>query len=533
MKKIMKIVSVALAAVMLGSLLSGCRAGTADNGETIKVMLSGTKPTGWDKVLEKYEETGAKETNVHLDVEWVSPGDYKEKLNLRMIGAENYDLVFDAPFNKLRNFAAYEMYVPLEDYLKSGEYPNLRKAFPDDIADANYYFGHLYGLPMMRTYGNGIDCVYYRKDLAKKYNIGDNGQIDNYDELQEFFDAIMTGDEKSQNMVPFGVTASRGFYSLFRDDAAVDLAKNHIAQITLGAPAYVLLNEDNTEVRDIVYQGEDLDRFSDFPEQYQDGELLGLGRLKKINEWNKYLERDSLNRKDAWAMVTGMKAAAMVDNLDTYEQKLTDFKSALPDAELGIFIINENVRDMQPQARVTDLKGNNFICIPVWSKKVDKVLTFLDWMYANKENHDLFELGVEGVHWNAVGEDRYDQIKGENNETYSFPGYVMTWNPNYVRFLSTLDEQIYEYKKYDLEQEAYYESPLAGFTFDTSKLQTETTVVSGIRSEVETALAHGALEDPVGKLNDNINNCLKNGLDVIREEAVRQINEFLANKNNS
>ena len=163
-------------------------------------MLSGQKPTGWDQVLEEYNNTGAKETGVKLDVEWVSQGDYKEKLNLRMIGSENYDLVFDAPFNKLKTFTAYEMYTPLEDYLASGEYPNLTAAFPENIVDANYYFGHLYGLPMMRTYGNGIDCVYYRKDLAKKYNIGTDGQINSYDELQQFFDAILTGEEASMNL---------------------------------------------------------------------------------------------------------------------------------------------------------------------------------------------------------------------------------------------------------------------------------------------------------------------------------------------
>lgn len=332
-------------------------------------------------------------------------------------------------------------------------------------------------------------------------------------------------------MTPFGVSASRDFYSLFRDDYNVELAKNHIVSLNLGAMAYVLLNEDNTKVVDIVYQGEDLDRFSAFPEQYRDGEKLGLARLKKLREWNKYLERDSLNRKDAWAMVTGMKAAAMVDNLDTYEQKMTDFASSIPDGELGVFIINNDVKNMKPQARVTNLQGNNFICIPAWSKKVDKALTFLDWLYANSTNHDLFELGVEGEDWKAIGDDRYEQIKSDDNEAYSFPGYVLTWNPNYVRFLDTLDEDIYEYKKYDLDRNAYYESPLAGFMFDTSKLQTESTVVSGIKSEVETALAHGALDDPVGKLNENINKCLYNGLDVIREEAIRQINEFLANKN--
>lgn len=526
-----KILALGLTLSLTVPAIAGCEGiGSGADADTIKVMLSGQKPTGWDQVLEEYNNTGAKETGVKLDVEWVSQGDYKEKLNLRMIGSENYDLVFDAPFNKLKTFTAYEMYTPLEDYLASGEYPNLTAAFPENIVDANYYFGHLYGLPMMRTYGNGIDCVYYRKDLAKKYNIGTDGQINSYDELQQFFDAILTGEEASMNMVPFGVTGSRGFYSLFAQDT-LDLAKNHIVRLSLGAFAHVLLNEDNTEVVDIVYEGEDLSRYAAFPEKYRDGELLGNARLKKLREWNKYLERDSLNRKDSWAMFTGLKCAAMVDNLDTYEQKITDMKSSMPEAEVGIFILNDGVREMQDEARVTDLKGNNFICIPAWSKKVDKVLTFLDWLYADESHHDLFELGIEGVNWERVGEDKYQQLTPPDREKYAFPGYVLTWNPNFVKFEASLPDDIYEYKKYDLKPEAYYESPLAGFTFDTSMLQTETSVISGITSKVSTALEHGALDNPVEVKQENTAECLANGLDVIREEAKRQINEFLKQKN--
>ena len=67
--------------------------------------------------------------------------------------------------------------------------------------------------------------------------------------------------------------------------------------------------------------------------------------------------------------------------------------------------------------------------------------------------------------------------------------------------------------------------------FDTSNLQTETSVVSGITSKVSTALEHGALENPVEQLRANTAEALANGLDVIREEAKRQINEFLAEKN--
>lgn len=529
MKKILKR---ALAATLTFALtipvMSGCAWDTSVDADTIKIMLSGQKPAGWESILEEYNNTGAKESGVKISVEWVSPGDYKQKLNLRMIGSENYDLVFDAPWCKLKTFAAYEMYAPLEGYLESGDYPNLTNAFPEDIANANYYYGHLYGFPMMRTYGNGIDCVYYRKDLAKKYNIGKNGQINSYDELQAFFDAILNGEESKQNMVPFGVTSTRGFYSLFSQDF-IEQVEDHIVRLNIGQQAHVLLNEDNTEVLDIVYEGEDPSRYALYPEKYRDGSIFGMARLEKLREWNKYLEADSLNQKDSWAMFTGMKCAAMVDNLDGYEQKATDVASSLPDAELGVFIINDRVRNMEDAARVTDLKGNNFICIPAWSKKIDKTLKFLDWLYADAENHDLFELGIEGTHWNAVGDDKYEQLKVDG-EAYSFPGYVLTWNPNFVRLQSSLEGEIYEYKKYDLEKTAYYESPLAGFMFDSSNLQTETSVVNGIASKVSTGLEHGVLDNPVQVKRDNINECLANGLDVIRDEAKRQINEFLKEK---
>ncbi len=528
---IKRIITACLAFSIAVPALSGCGklSGGVDT-DTIKIMLSGQKPTGWEQVLEEYNSTGAQETGVKLEVEWVSQGDYKEKLNLRMIGSENYDIVFDAPFNKLKTFAAYEMYTPLEDYLASGEYPNLTAAFPQDIVDANHYFGHLYGLPMMRTYGNGIDCVYYRKDLAKKYSIGNDGQIDSYEDLQKFFDAILNGEESKKNMVPFGVTGSRGFYSLFAQDG-VDQAKNHIVRMSLGAFAHVLLNEDNTEVIDIVYEGEDLSRYEKFPEKFRDGELFGNARLKTLREWNKYLERDSLNQKDSWAMFTGMKCAAMVDNLDAYEQHSTDVKASIPEAELGVFILNDEVRDMQPEARLTDLKGNNFICIPAWSKKIDKSLKFLDWLYSDPDNHDLFELGIEGVNWKRVGEDKYEQLTPPDRDAYSFPGYVLTWNPNFVKFQSSLPDDVYKYKKYDLDKNAYYESPLAGFTFDTSNLQTETSVISGITSKVSTALEHGALDNPVQVKQANTAECVATGdLDIIREEAKRQINEFLKEK---
>ncbi len=518
-RNLFKIVALAAALVLAIGCLSGCGGGdSASSGDAINVILMGSEPTGWSDVMAKYDEIGP---GVKLNVEWVAQGDMKDKLNLRLTAGEDYDLVFDAPFLKMKDFAADGIYTPLEDYISSGDYPNLQKAYTDEVWKANYYYGHLYGIPNMRTYGNGIDCVYYRQDLADKYGIG---QIDSYDQLQDFFEAILANEPA---MIPLGVGSTRGFYSMFAQDG-VGMAKDHIVRMSAGGFCHVLLNDTDTEVVDIVYEGSEPEAYAKFPEKYRDGQLFGQERFQKLTEWRKYLETDSLNQKDDQSIFKGGKAAAIINNLDAYEQMQSDLKNSMPDAQLGTFVIPEAVRNKEPEARLTNLQGNNFICIPATSKKVDKTLTFLDWLMSSQENHDLFELGIEGKDWTAVGDDQYSIPDGAQ---YTFPGYVLTWNPNFVRFSDELPPDILEYKKYDLEESAYYPSPLAGFIFDTSNIQTEMTKVNAIVSENATALEHGALPDPIAVLRQTNAEAEQNGREVIREELKNQINEFLADKN--
>lgn len=496
----------------------------APDTTTIRLLMPGNEPTGWDRILTEYEQTGAQETGVMLDVEWVPLSDYNDKLDISMIGAENYDLVFDAPHKKIRTFASGGIYMPLEDLISSGKYPHLQAAFSDELINYNLYNSHCYGLPIMHAYSSGISCIYYRKDLAKKYGIGNEGQINSYTDFETFLNAVKTNEE---DLVPLGITGSRGFFTMFQNDD-VELAKNHILKEALGITGYVLLDATDSHVVDIVYEGEQDERFSKFPEKYHDGMLLYGNRLNKIREWNKFVEDDSVNRTDSWYMLTDNMAASMVDNLDTYDSKLSQFNSSLPDAELGVFILNDNVRQMKPEATLTKMMANNLICIPSWSKKSDAALTFLDWLFADRDNHDLFELGIEGEDWQAIGDDKYTPI----NTEYHFPGYALTWNPNFVRINDSISDDICAYKTYELNIDSYYKSPLSGFTFDTSEIMSEITAVSVIRSSVYTALENGVIDDPITTLKSNTAQCYENGLEVIRQEAIKQINDFLANKNN-
>ena len=62
---------------------------------------------------------------------------------------------------------------------------------------------------------------------------------------------------------------------------------------------------------------------------------------------------------------------------------------------------------MKPGAIRTDFRANNSVVIPASSKNIDRTMKFLDWLYSSKDNHDLFELGIEGEHWIKDGDNGY------------------------------------------------------------------------------------------------------------------------------
>ena len=93
---------------------------------TLKVLLVGSRRSGFDDVVARFEELTADTLNIKLNVEWVASGDMKDTLKLRMNTGEEYDLVFDAPFYNLRTLAAAGVYQPLESYFNNDAYPGLK-----------------------------------------------------------------------------------------------------------------------------------------------------------------------------------------------------------------------------------------------------------------------------------------------------------------------------------------------------------------------------------------------------------------------
>lgn len=524
-KRSKKITSLLLAVVLIVSSvgLTGCFGGTAVADDTIRMMLMGDKPTGWDAVLEEYNKKAAEEIGVKLKVEWVPQGDYKQKLNMKMIAGEEYDLVFDAPFLRLRDMAAEGFYADLAGYFNNPEYPGLQKAFSEIIVENNKFYGVNCAIPIMRAYGNGIPAIHYRKDLARKYHIGTDGQINTMEEYEQYLQAIQ---KNEKNMIPLGVGNTRGFYEMFRVTTG-DLAKKNIGMITAGGVTFYMYIKDN-KIAAIAGEGDGDEAFKDFPEPYNCD--FSVKRYDTYVEWNKYLDPDSLNETDVNNKFYSERCASMIGTLDDTETTLTQLKAKTPDAELGEFIYVEAVHDMEKGAIGSTYMGNNFLCVPEASKKKDMAMKFMNWLFEDRENHDLFELGIEGKNWQASATGEEDRYAYADGNEYAFPGYTMTWNANYVRLNDILPDDVVEYRRYELDEDSYVASPIAGFNFNSTPVTTEIAKCSNVATNVANPLAHGILKNPIEQKQKNTAECRKKGLNVIEEELVKQVNEYLASK---
>lgn len=533
-KRTMKLTALMLTTAMTAGLLTGCgssgedkkeKEGSRSSDKTINILFQGAKQDGWDAIYEKYLEETKDTLGIELNITWVEQADYKEKLNLTMMGGDEYDLVFDAPWCHLKEMAADEYYADLSEYFNNDEYPGLKAAFSPEVMENNKWYGQMCYIPLMRTYGSGIPAVHYRKDWAKEWGIGTDGQINSMEELTAYWDKA-----KEHDILPLSVTDARGFYELLSYDR--DLAENGIQSWVVGDLVTYVYIKDN-KVQAMAVEGSGDEAFKDFPEPYNRD--FGVDRFETFAQWQKagYISQDSMTTKDDLTPFYAGESASVVKILDDTEKIINNFKQYSPEAEYGFFVYAEKARNMQEGAMTTAYTSNNGLCVPASSKKIDTVMKFLDWMFADAANHDLFELGIEGTDWKAVGEDQYESISGYAD---SFPGYAFTWNPNYVKYSSILPEEVLEYKKWGQLESSFQRAPVCGFNFDTSDVDLSTTIaqVKTVTGKVKTTKLHGILNDGTQEYDSakdmmkaNVDEAMKSGGEDILKALETQLNDYM------
>lgn len=358
-----------------------------------------------------------------------------------------------------------------------------------------------------------------RTDMMEKYGYD---EIVTEEQLQAFFDDILANEP---DMVPMAAEGRVGFFRLMQPEFELD-------NIFLVGNFLVALSEDNTKVLGAtvingssMYGGDSNDKLVDFPAPWNDDSAF-YERFIKYAEWSKYLEEDVLTQTDPKGFFTTGKAAALSRG---YQEttSLAALNSNLGlDTDLYTFPYKESDRQQIPGSTLTDYKVWNFLCIPITSTKADRSMAFVDWIFQNEENHDLFERGIEGVHWNKVGDDQYE-VPETLAEEYNFPWYQLTGTPNMSRLNSATPATAVEFIKWQSNPDKYTLSPLAGFDINYDEVKTEKASIDAIYTTVSTGIINGAYEDPVSVLKEANADATKAGLEILRQETIDQVQAFL------
>lgn len=523
-----------------GTVEGGTVEGGSDEGQTQVADMKDTTINirvmnefrNLDKVVAKYEEMVKDDpilSKIHLNFSYVAGGDYKDKLSMAILAQEDYDLMFCGGWHGLSTFIQEGDFADLSSYFNNDAFPGLKRAFSENFveamssyvlqADGSYKKG-VYSINLASYYEDSRGFM-YREDLRKKY---DCDPITDETSLLAFVSTVVDNEPDMMGV---------SLYNFFRLDSPWYSAKHdhvytqdNVNVIGDQTWFYVGLSNDNSTVLNAVVAGDSAEEFAKMPTGYQYDFILEY--TKERTKWNPYL-----NPSRGSTDTVEKNAAITYSTLTEYESKVKDAMVNVPGSEYGFYVIEDAQRNQEAGAVVCDMVTNNWLVVPEWSEKTDAVMHFLDWMFGSQDAHDLFQYGIEGEDWEAVGEDGYRQLDLSEDQLYFMPTYSFTLNPSYIRdseFVIT-DEELKGRFEYMYDESTYQLSPLAGFTFDTSNVEAQIANVSALSNELQLTLSVYDADEAEAKINTWHEQAVAVGLEDIRAELISQIQAFLDAKN--
>ncbi|TVR55473.1 MAG: DUF3502 domain-containing protein, partial [Spirochaetaceae bacterium] len=161
-------------------------------------------------------------------------------------------------------------------------------------------------------------------------------------------------------------------------------------------------------------------------------------------------------------------------------------------------------------------------------------LQFLDWVYRSQENYDLVLYGILGETYKLVVEDGIETVQFVSGQDASnaYPathGRWGFWRGGRQR-PGVADGSVRLYTEAipsERDHATNVVTPLAGFVFDPSNVESQIALRNSIRDEYEPPISHGFVPNVEEAIAD-LNRRLQQPTEAIRREMQRQVDAFLA-----
>ena len=456
-------------------------------------MASGKEETGVAHVEEAMNQLLEDKFNVNVKLTFYPFGSYAEQTTLALSAGVDVDLiaVYMIPY---ASCATSGQIMPMDDLIeKYGQ--GIIEQLGWDLINCGRVDGELFGLTQGRDMAQAQGFE-YRLDLAEKYEL----DMENATTLEALYEQLKVIKEKEPNVWPVVVSAGENIRNWGWDALGDEM-------VNLG----VLPNmAADTKVTNLY----ETDQYKDLVTTMYNWMQEGL------------IQTDAVNTTEtASTLMEAGTAFGTFTNLKPYyaEENNPNRVNKIGTVEI-----------------IPALSTTGFATMALWSiagscEHPEAAMKVLNELYVNPELNNLYMYGIEGEHYQVIGEgvvtngqDRIDYVEGldANSTTYRKSGAWML--PN--QFIGAIWGPDLPVDYWDATKEfnqTAAKSAAFGFSFDATKTPNEIAACTNVVNKYHKALVCGALnpEETLPKFNQELKDA---GIDAIIAEKQSQLDAWLA-----
>lgn len=458
---------------------------SAEGAEQIEKVIwyqVGEEPKDFDQVMEKVNDKMKEDIGLELDMRLIPDGDYQQKIGVMINSGEEYDIAFINGSDYV-NYGNKNAFLDLTPYLDK-ELKEATDRLSEGFVKGASMGGKLNAFPVNNALATTEYWV-FNKELVDKHGLN----VDNVQTLQDLAPILEEFAEKNDDpsITPIGMTQT-----------SIHAPYDFINGQTLGVPF-----EGETEKIVNVYESEEMqNNIKTMHDYYQKGYILKDAATITSNPFP--LDGGNwLVRRESGGDETSIKNALV--NLAKHDLILKPLNNAY---------------------KTTGFARVGMHAVSASSKKQTESMELLNYVNTNKEVADLLVYGIEGQHYdrNEDGSITMTNTKDYYQGAWALLDCYLISSTTPVTDETDANAQIAK----EFQQDSP-ESPILGFSFDSSKFRTEMASINSIMDQYLPTLKTGTM-DPEKILPEMLDKIEKAGNDRMQEEAQRQYEEWLANK---
>ncbi len=480
-KKLASIICAILCLTTMATCLAGCGKDDTANGDipVISCVIPGDEPEDLAEVLAEANKTIEKEVGARLDLRFIDDSAYGQRMELMMSSGEEIDLCFIGYLYSLQKSYRKGGLMDITDYLKNST-PDLYNSIDEEVWKSVTFNDGIYAVPNIQVMCMGTN-IGFRKDMVEKYGL-DISSVKTWEDVIPFMEKIR---DNEPSLIPI------------RKDIVFDNVFGEKVKTDTWSSEMIFLNQDTMKVEPVM-----------FTEQ-------GLKDAKLAHEFYKkgFIRKDIATVTDDTADYANGRYVILAssskpgDDADLYKQTGHEYVTVM----------------MQPYGMSYTAPRATTLAVPRVAKKPELSVKMIEFLHTNKDVFNMLVYGLEGKHYNKVGDNRVEIIP---NSGYDIDAQGWKFGNQFNQYLrpDQKDDVWEETERLNAESPR---SPLMGFVYDDSEITTEIAQCQKVFKQYST-IAKGGTEDPENYWAEYQSMMKKAGVDTIVNEIQRQIDEFLA-----